>query len=167
MTITRLDSLNPTPADLFEPIPRPKYPIGMRLDPRKLSDINRSYYLKQIRNGLIRQLRQTVTSLRKQGYLNEMTTNKLLPVHKQGLRDMFNFMMTADFVEVAGHRPHGMHISNQIAHQCYVTGGTSWSGLSFDYYVLFRKVGPTGKQLAFLCADVTFSESEVKNCRIG
>lgn len=167
MRITPLDSLNPTPDELFEPIPRPKFPIGTRLDPRKLSDLNRAYYLKQIRNGLIRQLRQTVTSLRKKGYLAEMTSKKLLPLHKQRLRDMFNFMATADFVEVAGHRPHGMHISNQIAHQCYVTGGTGWSGLSFDYYVLFRKVGPANKQLAFLCADVTFSESEVKNCRIG
>lgn len=166
MPLTQLDSLQPTSDELFEPIPQPKFPIGTKLDPRKVSDLNRAYYQKKIRSGLIRQLRRTVTSLRKQGYLAEMTTNKLLPVHKQRLRDMFNFMATADSAEVAGHRPHGMHISNQIAHQSYVTGGTGWSGLSFDYYVLFRKVGPTNKQLAFLCADVTFSESEVKTCRI-
>lgn len=157
-----LDALAPASSEM----PLPKYSIGTKLDLTQVASYNVDYYKKKVRMTLIRGLRKTLTSLQRQGYLKDMKGKKMLDVHKQELRKMFDFMATADTVEVAGFAPHGMHVSGTIAHECYLAGGFGYSGVSYNYYLLFRKVDEQGRHLVFLYPEPLLCESEMRNCAV-
>lgn len=158
------DALAATP-DIV-PQAQPKYPVGTRVDLSKVASYNKPYYLKQIRNTIIRRLRKTLDSLQADGYLKDMRGKKMLDCHKEGLRATFRMMAEADSVEVAGHAPNGMHTVGNIANQCYLCGGPGFSGTSFSYYFLFRKTDEQGRRLVYIYPEPLMDESNVRPCII-
>mgnify|MGYP006318012795 CR=1 FL=1 len=156
-----LDALGPTQA--FEPIPQPTLPVGTRLDLTKVASYNRPYYIRRIRQELIRRLRKTIDRMRVDGYFPEMVGNKLLPCHKEQLRAKFHFMETADGVFVAGHAPSEAQSHDNIANQCYLVGCPGFGGMSYHCYVMFRKL-VNGNQLIYTLPFSLLGEDDAKNC---
>jgi hypothetical protein len=67
-------------------LPHPKYPIGIRINPRRLSESNLAYYWGEIVRSVIRDTREVINSLQREGYLREMTGKKMLPGNKRQIR---------------------------------------------------------------------------------
>jgi hypothetical protein len=147
-------------------MPHPKYPVGTQLDLAKIPLCDQAYYKKTVRRTLIRRLRQSLNRLQAQGYLEEMRGKKMLAGNKAALRDIFLFMETADTVEVAGHQPTGLHSVGSIVNECYLQGGSSFSGTSFSYFLLFRKKDAEGRNLVCIYPDALLDEGRVGSCVI-
>lgn len=156
-----LDALGPT--QVFEPIPQPTVPIGTQLDLSKAASYNQPYYIRRIRRELIRRMRSTVSRLHADGYLPEMVGKKMLSRHKEMLRAKFEFMRTADGVFVAGHAPSEAQSHDNIANQCYLKGGSGFSGMSFHCYVMFRK-NVNGRELIYTLPFSLLGEDDARGC---
>lgn len=158
-----LDALGPTAA--YEPIPQPTVPVGTQLDLTKVASYNKPYYIKRIRTELVRRLRTTIDRMHAEGYFPEMKGKKLLDCHKEQLRQKFRFMESADGVFVAGHAPSEAQSHDNIANQCYLKGGSGFSGMSFHCYVMFRKL-VNGQQLIYTLPFSLMGEDEARFCVI-
>ncbi len=163
--ITQLDALDGISGDI--PLAQPMYPIGTKIDLSKIVGEDRAYFQRKIRKVLIQRLRKTLNSLQKQGYLKEMRGKKMLSYNKDQLRAAFCLMAEADSVEVAGYAPCGMHTVGFIANQCYIQGGTGFSGTSYSYYFMFRKTDEEGRKLVYIYPEPLMRESSVSRYLLG
>ena len=154
----------PRVTDFIE-IPQPKYPVGTRVDPSLVTDYTRPYYIKSIRNSIVRAHRKSIDRLRTMGLLPEMTTKKMLACHKARIRELFNFMKTADSVVVAGHAPGELQSLGNIANQCYLAGGAGFGAMSYNYYFMFRK-NVDGRELIYTHPEALMNENNIKFCLV-
>lgn len=145
---------------------QPKYPVGTRLDLSKVVEYNRTYYLKRVRKTVIRRLRKTLTSLQAAGHLPDLRGKKMPEPSKESLRAIFHMMETAESVEVAGHAPCSLHTVGSIVNECYLTGGSGFSGTSYAYYLLFRKTDEQGRRLVYIYPEPLMDESNLRPCVI-
>jgi hypothetical protein len=125
--------------DIVE-LPEPPYAIGTRIDIKKLAPSDRQYYGRTILRSILRKTRAILDQLQAEGYLNDMVGKKMLPGNKAQLREMLDVLMHPDAVELAGMSPQGMHVTGNVANQCYLQYGPGHSGVSYCYYLLFRKL---------------------------
>lgn len=146
----------------FVSIPLPRHPIGTRLDPSKLQAHDRAYYYRLVLRGILKTLREVLARLNRQGFSMPEQGKRLLPFHKARVREMLNLVSRADSVEIAGHAPLGMHVSNQPAHQCYLRNGQCHSGVGYSCYLLFRKE-VDGQKLVYLHPHPVIREEYIKN----
>ena len=147
------------------PIPSPKLAVGTKLDLSKVASYNKPSMLRTIRREVISRKRDTINRMRKEGYFPEMRGKKMLDCHKAQIREIFEFMETADSVEIAGHGPNEQQSHGAIANQCYIAGGSGFSAWSFSVYVLFRKqVG--GQKLIYTHPEPLMCEHNATFCVI-
>lgn len=147
--------------DIVE-LPRPEYEIGTRLNLSRLSANNRRYYFRKAMYEIIRDTRRIVNELRQEGYMDGMVGNKFLPGNKQQIRDKLDMLMNADSVEVAGHRPQGLHVTGAISNQCYLKQGQCHSGVGYENFLLFRRT-VDGQKLVYIHAHPVIRECYLKD----
>lgn len=121
-------------------LPEPPYAIGTRIDISKLNASDARYYFRTMLRDILRKTRAILDSLQAEGYLNDMVGKKMLPGNKAQLREKLDIILHPDAVELAGMAPQGMHVTGNAANQCYLQYGQGHSGVSYCYYLLFRKV---------------------------
>lgn len=143
------------------PLPLPKYPIGTRIFSANLSDRDAQYYMKLILRQILLRKRKTLNRLQKQGQLKEMQGRKMLPFHKEGILELLNMVRDADSIEVAGHAPKGMLVTELKASQCYLRQGQCHSGVEFHVYLLFRRE-VNGNKLVYLHPEPIMHEYYIK-----
>jgi hypothetical protein len=71
----------------------------------------------------------------------------------ESIRNLFALLAAPDFAQVMGVRARYGMVTSFPANQCCVNGGQAFSGVTFTYDVLFRKV-IDGNVLAFVLTDV-------------
>lgn len=146
-------------------LPKPKFPVGTEVDLSKVVSYNRKPYLRTITRTIIGLARDTIHGMQKDGYFPEMKGKKMLECHKAQLREVFDFMKTADSVVVAGHAPWESQSHNNIANQCYLVGGSGFGAMNYGYYFMFRK-NVDGNELIYTFPEALMDESNVEPCVI-
>jgi hypothetical protein len=134
--------------DIVE-LPVPPYAIGTRIDITKLEGGDARYYFRTMLRDILRKTRSTLDSLQAQGYLKDMVGKKMLPGNKVQLRQKLDILLHPDAVELAGMAPQGMHVTGTVGNQCYLRNGQCHSGVSYCYYLLFRKL-VDGNQVVYI-----------------
>jgi hypothetical protein len=150
----------------FVQLPTPKYALGTRLDLSRLEPSDRAYYGKKILSEIFRDMRAVLQSLKKEGYLKDMKGKKIPPHNKAQIREMLNVLLNPDSVELAGMKPEGMHVTGTVSNQCYLRNGQCHGGVSFCYYLLFRKE-VDGSKLVYVHTDPVIREEYLKNLVIA
>ena len=136
----------------------PKFTVGMHVAREQiLSPYSRlcilQFHLKKTRSILI--------SLKRDGYLEDWPGGKA-PIpkgNKESIRDLMAVIDGAYEVEIAGVISSCMHIDMSVSNQCYVGGGSGWSGISFQYQLLFRAFHK-GNHVAVLVSPEAFTWGE-------
>lgn len=142
-------------------LPKPKLPIGTVIDISGMSKENLDYYGRMALRQVLRKIRIPIKSLRAEGYLKEMTSNKMLPFHKAKVRAMLDMMRLAESIEVAGHAPSGMHVVGTIGNQCYLQNGQCHGGVDYSCYLLFRRK-VDGNSVVYLHPEPLVDECYIK-----
>jgi hypothetical protein len=117
-------------------IPSPSVHIGMKLAPFALSAWER----KKIVRAMISEHLRICGRLRRDGYLEKAPDDSgVLTKHVKGMiRACMHVIDTAHTVEVAGVHGGGHHLGLSPVNQCYVGGGSGWSGMDFHAQLLWR-----------------------------
>ncbi len=117
-------------------IPDPAVHIGMKLAPFALSEWER----KKILRTMISEHVRICAGMRHDGYLVKTPGDTaVLTKHVKGMiRAFMNVIDTAHTVEVAGIHGGGHHLGLSPVNQCYVGGGSGWSGMDFYTQLLWR-----------------------------
>lgn len=117
-------------------LPLPKFPVGTKVPPFRLSRYQRGTILK----AMIRSHIRTLTRLRKDGYAKrEPGDSAVLSKHIKGMiRAYLKVVDTAYEIEIAGTVADGLHLGLHPVNGCYVGGGAGWSGMDFYYQLLWR-----------------------------
>ena len=134
--------------DIVE-LPKPKCPIGTKIHPQRLSPENLAYYWRKAVREILRDTQKIVYQMKREGYMTGMVGNKMLEHNKAQIRQKLDMMRHADSVEVAGHRPDGMHVTGSVSNQCYLQNGQCHSGVGYANYLLFRRT-VDGNQLVYI-----------------
>ncbi|MBX4911473.1 hypothetical protein HJA82_29605 [Rhizobium bangladeshense] len=115
---------------------KPKIHIGMRIAPFPLSRWQR----KQLLRAQIREHLRIDRRLRLKGYLTRTPEDPtILGVNtKRMIREFMAVIDNAHTVEVAGIHANGHHLGLQPVSECYVRGGSGWSGMEFYGQLLWR-----------------------------
>ena len=133
----------------FVEIPRPKYPIGTRLNLQALDEIAQKYYFRKALKEILRDTRKVVNKLQRDGYMKGMVGKKMLEHNKAQIRAKLDMMRFPEVVEIAGHRPQGMHVTGAISNQCYLQNGQCHGGVDYECYLLFRRT-VDGNQVVYI-----------------
>ncbi|MNU26995.1 hypothetical protein D3C71_153800 [compost metagenome] len=117
-------------------IPDPAVHIGMKLAPFALSAWER----KNILRTMISEHVRICAGMRREGYLAKTPGDTaVLTKHVKGMiRAVLNVIDNAHTVEVAGVHGGGHHLGLSPVNQCYVGGGSGWSGMDFYAQLLWR-----------------------------
>ncbi len=117
-------------------IPDTALHVGMKLEPFALSAWERRQILRTMISDHIR----VCAKLRRDGYIKKTPDDRtILTKHGKGMiRDCMHVIDTAHTVEVAGIHGGGHHLHSRPVNQCYVSGGTGWSGMDFYAQLLWR-----------------------------
>ena len=142
-------------------MPQPQYPVGTKIDPRRLDAESLAYYWRTIVRETLRDTQKIVYELQKQGFMAGMAGKKMLPYNKDQIRAKLDMVRHADSVELAGFHPGGMHVTGTIGNQCYLVQGQCHSGVNFDCYLLFRRT-VDGNKLAYIHAHPVIGEAYLK-----
>lgn len=135
----------PTPLDQLQflgdhvEMPTPTHPVGTRLNIQALDEATQKYYFRKAAKEIIRDTRKIVMKLKRDGYMKAMTSKKMLEYNKAQIRAKLDMMRFADVVEIAGHRPQGMHVTGTVGSQCYLVNGQCHSGVGYEHFLLFRR----------------------------
>ncbi|MBY3231835.1 hypothetical protein [Rhizobium laguerreae] len=120
---------------VFHAMPAPNIHVGMRLDPFPVT----GWVRRRLLRSMIADHLRITRSLRRKGYLKREPGTKTLSDHTKGMiRDYMRVVDTAYMIEVAGVHGEGHHLGLQPVNQCYVDGGTGWSGMTFYGQLLWR-----------------------------
>lgn len=152
-------------------LPTPKVKIGDKLRPAVGRGPEIAYYKKQL-------VRQQMKNLRRL-YKEWAVTNperfgkpmKITDGNKDNIREMIRVIENAYEVEVAGitARPSQPYVANQ----CYVGGGSGWSGLSYSCVLLFRAEQPSKQtegamnQVAYLMHEFPLADYHAERYVMG
>jgi hypothetical protein len=117
-------------------IPDPAVHIGMKLTPFSLSAWER----RKIVRTMISEHVRVLSGMRRDGYIKKTPGDTaILTNHVKGMiRACMHVIDTAHTVEVAGVHGGGHHLGLMPVSQCYVGGGTGWSGMDFHAQLLWR-----------------------------
>lgn len=97
------------------------------------------WYRQQILRDELKRVRRILLELKEKKRI-KWNGKRLPDGNKNAIRQIMRIVDTAYEVEVSGVVLRGMHIDNTWTDQCYVGGGSGWSGMSPYATLLFRAV---------------------------
>jgi hypothetical protein len=118
---------------------QPQFAVGDRVDREKI--MGDGWYRSEILRDQLKDTRRVLLKLKKNGYVT-WSGGRLPEGNKDAIRHVMEIIDTAYEVEVSGVVMLGMHIDNTWTNQCYVGGGSGWSGMIAHATLLFRAVVP-------------------------
>lgn len=144
-------------------IPRPTLPVGTRLNLQALVDEDeRAYYFMTAAKEIIRDTRKIISKLQSEGFMKDMVGKKMLEYNKAQIRAKLDMMRFAEVVEIAGHRPNGMHVTGAVGNQCYLRNGQCHGGVEHECYLLFRRT-VNGNKVVYIHPYAIIREGHAKS----
>ena len=137
----------PRPTGKSYDLPIPKITIGQKIRPSFVRSRDFEWHRRQILKAMIDDSRR---------YAKRSKKNVRLPEHlKTSIRNAMFVIDNCYEIEIAGVTATGMQVSaGRAANQCYVGGGSGWSGIDYCAVLLFRAELPVAnkdaQQLAVL-----------------
>ncbi len=148
-------------------LPSTKVKIGDKLRPSIGRSPEFQYARRQIVRAELKKIRACYRSFHKSGMEGYHPHMRLLDGNKNRIREILRVIDEAYEVEVAGLMAHSSQ-GGSVTNQCYVGGGSGWSGISYRCALLFRAEQPSGdptrapNQVQFLLNDATVFDYHVE-----
>jgi hypothetical protein len=116
-------------------LPTPKIAVGSKIVGFKLDDYSRYMWARH----QVGEHARIAKRLRFEGHMKREPGEPILHSRwKEAIRENLVVIDTAYEIEVAGIQASGHQLGLYPVNGCYVGGGSSWSGVTFYYQLLFR-----------------------------
>jgi hypothetical protein len=102
-----------------------------------------------------------VDKLRRNGYVKGPLGSRLPEFNKAKVREEMSMVDNADSIEICGAAPWAMHVCGSIGNECYLVDGQCHSGLSWEYFLLFRQT-VDGRNQVYVHRNPVLLESSVQ-----